>query len=168
MDELLSRGKRMRMINRSGRANVPEGVESVGGDATDPAFAREVSVGASVVYFALNPPYDRWPELFPSLQAGVMEGAASAGAKLVAMENLYMYAGDRAVVPRAPQCTEMIGRDFLDRRRSVPPTPKAVRGRAIWGSRVDACSKIDVCLCRSWPPSSTFPRLGPGSSPAPA
>jgi nucleoside-diphosphate-sugar epimerase len=91
MDELASKGKRVRMINRSGRADVAEGVEVVGGDAADPAFTREVSAGASVVYFALNPPYDKWPELFPPLQAGVLEGAASAGAKLVAVENLYMY-----------------------------------------------------------------------------
>src|SRR5215217_4621621 len=92
MDELVQRGsRRVRVVNRSGRARVPHGVEVVGGDATDEAFTREASEGASVVYFALNPPYDRWPELFPRLQAGVLEGAASAGAKLVAMENLYMY-----------------------------------------------------------------------------
>jgi nucleoside-diphosphate-sugar epimerase len=91
MDELVSKGKRVRMVNRSGRARVPHGVEVVRGDATDKAFAREASQGASVVYFALNPPYDKWPELFPGLQAGVIEGAASAGAKLIAMENLYMY-----------------------------------------------------------------------------
>jgi nucleoside-diphosphate-sugar epimerase len=66
-------------------------VEVVGGDAADPTFTREASAGASVVYFALNPPYDKWPELFPGLQAGVLEGAASAEAKLIAMENLYMY-----------------------------------------------------------------------------
>jgi nucleoside-diphosphate-sugar epimerase len=92
MDVLIQRGpRRVRMVNRSGRVSVPEGVEVVGGDATDEAFAREASEGASVVYFALNPPYDKWPELFPPLQAGVLEGAASAGAKLIAMENLYMY-----------------------------------------------------------------------------
>src|ERR671917_1963751 len=92
MEALMQRGRcRVRMVNRSGRARVPEGVEVVGGDATHEAFAREVSQGASVVYFALNPPYNKWPELFPPLQAGVLEGAASAGAKLVAMENLYMY-----------------------------------------------------------------------------
>src|SRR5215212_8524878 len=92
MDELVQRGRRrVRMVNRSGRASVPEGVEVLGGDATDEAFAREASEGAAVVYFALNPPYDKWPELFPPLQAGVLGGAASAGAKLVAMENLYMY-----------------------------------------------------------------------------
>jgi nucleoside-diphosphate-sugar epimerase len=90
-DELVQRDRRVRMVNRSGRARVPDGVEVVGGEATDGAFAREASAGASVVYFALNPPYDKWPELFPPLQEGVLEGAASAGAKLVAMENLYMY-----------------------------------------------------------------------------
>jgi nucleoside-diphosphate-sugar epimerase len=29
--------------------------------------------------------------MFPPLQAGILEGAASAGAKLIAMENVYMY-----------------------------------------------------------------------------
>jgi nucleoside-diphosphate-sugar epimerase len=92
MEALMQRGRcGVRMVNRSGRASVPEGVEVIGGDATDEVFAREASDGASVVYFALNPPYNKWPELFPPLQAGVLEGAASAGAKLIAMENLYMY-----------------------------------------------------------------------------
>src|SRR3712207_1422828 len=86
MDALMQKGgRRVRMVNRSGRARVPDGVEVVGGDATDETFAREANEGASVVYFALNPPYDKWPELFSPLQAGVLEGAASAGAKLVAM-----------------------------------------------------------------------------------
>ena len=81
----------MRMVSRGGRANVPEGVKVVGGDAADPTSTREVSAGASVVYNALNPPYDKWPELFPRLQSGVLDGAAIAGPKLIAMENLYMY-----------------------------------------------------------------------------
>ena len=79
MDELVRKGRRVRVVNRSGRARVPEGVEVVGGDAADPGFTREASEGASVVYFALNPPYDKWPELFPGLQAGVLEGAAAPG-----------------------------------------------------------------------------------------
>src|SRR5918998_3061820 len=104
MDELVGKGKRVRMVNRSGRASMPQGVEVVGGDATDKAFAREASEGASVVYFALNPPYTQWTELFPPLQAGVIEGAASAGAKLVAVENLYMYGltGGRSLTEDRP------------------------------------------------------------------
>ncbi|MBZ0301919.1 MAG: NAD-dependent epimerase/dehydratase family protein [Anaerolineae bacterium] len=91
MDELVARHKRVRMINRSGRANLPAGVELMAGDAADLAFARKAAEGASVVYNALNPAYYLWPELFPKLQAGVLEGAAAAGARLVVMENLYMY-----------------------------------------------------------------------------
>ena len=107
MDDLVGKGKRVRMVNRRGRARVPEGVEVVGGDAADPSFTRGASEGASVVYFALNPPYTQWAELFPPLQAGVIEGAASAGAKLVAVENLYMYGltGGRPLtedLPHAP------------------------------------------------------------------
>ena len=108
-DELSKRGnKRVRMVNRSGRAAAPKGVEVVGGDATDKAFSREASAGAAVVYFALNPPYHRWPELFPSLQDGVLEGAAWAGAKLVAMENVYMYGptGGRTLTEDLPHAAE--------------------------------------------------------------
>jgi nucleoside-diphosphate-sugar epimerase len=129
MDELVQRGpRRVRVVNRSGRASVPDGVEVLGGDATDEAFAREASEGASVVYFALNPPYNKWPELFPRLQAGVLEGAASAGAKLIAMENLYMYGptGGRPItedLPYAPNTRKgrvraMMSKELMEAHRS--------------------------------------------------
>src|SRR5829696_2515913 len=82
MDELVQRGpRRVRMVNRSGRARVPHGVEVVGGDATDEAFTREVSEGASVVYFALNPPYNKWPELFPGARVVPWVAGRSAGGR---------------------------------------------------------------------------------------
>lgn len=89
--ELVNRGKKVRVVNRSGKADVPNGVEIMKGDVTDHAFTREAAKGASVVYQCTNPPYTEWVELFPALQAGVLEGAASAGAKLIVMDNLYMY-----------------------------------------------------------------------------
>ena len=91
IEELSASGKRVRAVNRAGSAGVPDGVEVVGGDATERGFARTACADASVVYFCLNPPYTEWPALFPPLQAGVLEGAAAAGTKLVAMENLYGY-----------------------------------------------------------------------------
>lgn len=91
MDELVAQGKAVRMINRSSRVTLPEGVELVRGDASDPAFAKEASARAEVVYQCLNPPYTLWPELFPSLQAAVLAGAIANEAKLVSMENVYMY-----------------------------------------------------------------------------
>jgi nucleoside-diphosphate-sugar epimerase len=91
MRELLARGAAVRVVNRSGSGSFPDAVEVCSGDAADRNFARHVSRGASVVYQCLNAPYHRWRELFPRMQAGVVEGAAAAGAKLVSMENVYMY-----------------------------------------------------------------------------
>jgi nucleoside-diphosphate-sugar epimerase len=91
IEELHASGKRVRAVNRAGVADVPDGVEVVGGDATDERLTKSACSDARVVYFCLNPPYTSWPELFPPLQAGVLAGAASAGAKLVAVENLYAY-----------------------------------------------------------------------------
>ncbi len=92
LEELKRSGRNVRAVNRSGSAPVPDGVDVVGGDATSVEFAKAASADASVVYFCLNPPYTQWPELFPAMQAAVIEGAASAEAKLVVMDNLYMYA----------------------------------------------------------------------------
>ncbi len=94
MDELVARGKKVRMVNRSGKTNsyIPSEVEVVAGDATDPTSTARVSQGASIVYNALNAPdYHKWDIQFPPLQRGVLEGAAKVGAKLVVIENVYMY-----------------------------------------------------------------------------
>jgi nucleoside-diphosphate-sugar epimerase len=93
IETLVAQDKQVRVVTRSGaRKNLPPGVEVVRGNATDPADARQVCAGASHVYNCTNPAeYHRWPELFPPLQHGVLEGAAANGAKLIVMENLYMY-----------------------------------------------------------------------------
>ena len=108
MDELLMRGKQVRLVNRSGRATVPVGVQVVAGDATDPAFTRQVCTGATVVYQCSNPPYTEWVERFPPLQAGVLAGASAAGAKLVSMENVYMYGatGGKPLVESLPYAAQ--------------------------------------------------------------
>ncbi len=91
MEALLARGERVRMVNRSGKAAVPDGVEVVAGDASDPTFTTAVSAGAGVVYQTLNPPYHQWEERFPGLQAAVLAAAQANGARLVSMENVYLY-----------------------------------------------------------------------------
>jgi len=88
---LTSRGEKVRMVNTSGVASVPADVEVVGGNAADPAFSTEAARGARVVYQTLNPPYAQWAEKFPALQSGVLAAAEQAGARLVSMENVYMY-----------------------------------------------------------------------------
>jgi nucleoside-diphosphate-sugar epimerase len=93
MRALLRRGKRVKMLNRSGKrpGDVPAQVEVIGGDAYSAEFTRAATRGAAVVYQCAQPAYHQWPELFPPLQAAILEGAAANGAKLVVGENLYMY-----------------------------------------------------------------------------
>ena len=55
LEALRRRGESVRMVNRSGSAQVPDGVEVVGGDAADPKFTIEVSRDAQVIYQTLNP-----------------------------------------------------------------------------------------------------------------
>jgi nucleoside-diphosphate-sugar epimerase len=90
-DALRRQGETVRLVNRSGHAPVPDDVEVVGGDARDAAFTTAAARGASVVYQTLNPPYTQWTAQFPALQAGVLAAAEAAGARLVSMENVYMY-----------------------------------------------------------------------------
>jgi nucleoside-diphosphate-sugar epimerase len=93
-DALLARGVapgQVRVVNRSGQAPLPAGVQALGGDASDPGFAIHAAAGARVVYQVLNAPYDRWAEDFPALQDGVIDAAAAAGARLVTLENVYAY-----------------------------------------------------------------------------
>jgi nucleoside-diphosphate-sugar epimerase len=91
LDALRRRGETARLVNRSGHARAPDDVEVIGGDARDPAFTTEVARGAAVVYQTLNPPYSEWTAQFPLLQAGVLAAAEATGARLVSMENVYMY-----------------------------------------------------------------------------
>lgn len=90
-DALRRRGEHVRLVNRSGRARVPDEVEVIGGDASDPGFAVAVAQGASALYQTLNPPYHRWTAEFPALQAAVLAAAEATGARLVSMENVYLY-----------------------------------------------------------------------------
>jgi nucleoside-diphosphate-sugar epimerase len=91
--ELVKRGKTVKMVNRNGKKpdGVPEGVTVVAGDLFDANVAKKLAQGATHVYQCTNPPYDKWPELFPALQTSTLEAAATAGAKYIVMENVYMY-----------------------------------------------------------------------------
>lgn len=111
---LLEMGQPVRAVNRTGRRPglMPEAVEIVAADAADASQAVAAARGASAVYQALNPPYDRWPDLFPPLQRAVMDAARTAGARYVSIDNLYGYGAVAGAL------TE-----------STPQTPNSKKGR---------------------------------------
>ena len=92
VEELVRRGGRVRAVSRSGSAPAgAEGVEAFKADVSKSEVARAACSDASVVYHAAQPPYTRWRQEFPVMTDAVIEGAASARAKLVFADNLYMY-----------------------------------------------------------------------------
>ncbi len=87
--ELLEHGLPVRAVSRSGRAE--DGAEGVAADVRDPLALRAALRGAAVVYHAAQPAYTRWPQDFPPLTRGIVDGVAAMGAKLVFADNLYCY-----------------------------------------------------------------------------
>ncbi|MGQ9367771.1 NAD-dependent epimerase/dehydratase family protein [Azospirillum sp. ST 5-10] len=105
--ELAGRGLPVRAVSRSGAGSWPEGVERLAADVADPAAARRACAGAAVVYNCTNVPYPQWQEVLPRLFEGGLAGAESAGARLVVLDNLYMYGPPAGPMteetPRRPQ-----------------------------------------------------------------
>jgi nucleoside-diphosphate-sugar epimerase len=66
-------------------------VEVIGANVAEADGAKRACDGATAIYHCANPPYARWPELHPPMMAAIIEGAASAGGRLVFGDNLYAY-----------------------------------------------------------------------------
>lgn len=93
MDELVAAGLPVKLVNRSGRVNEPLPADVIleTADATHPDEVAQVTAGAEVVFFCVQPAYHQWPEKFPPLAASIIDGVSRSGARLVFGDNLYMY-----------------------------------------------------------------------------
>lgn len=152
--ELRRRGHRVRAVNRTGSG--PTDVEAMAADATDLAATRMACQGASTVYNAVNPPFDRWTAQFPAVVSGTIDGAAMAGARLVFVDDPWMYdrvdsptgriaAGRRAVPGRSRRRRRLPGRQTRaclarpppcsDDRTGVRPHTQAAGWHARSGTR---------------------------------
>lgn len=94
--ELVASGKRVRMVNRSGKADgLPEQIQVVKSDAYDAERNIELTRGAATIYQCAQPRYYEWGEKFPPLQRAILDAAIVNEAKFVAAENIYMYGDTR-------------------------------------------------------------------------
>jgi nucleoside-diphosphate-sugar epimerase len=91
MRELLSKGRSVRVVNKSGKANVPSNVEVKGGDIGDFELARAACKSAGTIYLCAKPPYNEWVDKFQPIMDGAIEAAAVTKAKLIYADNLYAY-----------------------------------------------------------------------------
>jgi nucleoside-diphosphate-sugar epimerase len=87
--ELAARGHLVRVVTRSGSGPEHLQIEPVSADASDPIDLARSAAGADALYNCANPPYHRWPELWPPIAAALLSTAERSGAVLVTMGNLY-------------------------------------------------------------------------------
>lgn len=88
-EALAMRGIDALMVTRSGTEVA--GTTAVKADVRDSEVLARIIEGSSAVYQASQPEYHRWPQEFPSLQAGIVDAVRGTEAVLVAVENLYGY-----------------------------------------------------------------------------
>ena len=88
---LQAKGRRVRLVTRSGGASAPQGVEVQAADVADADSARRACAGATVVYGCVGLDYQGWPVRWPPMMTGMLAGAEAARARFIFMDNLYMY-----------------------------------------------------------------------------
>jgi nucleoside-diphosphate-sugar epimerase len=137
VDELVRQGRQVRAVSRSTVVGLPTGVEHVQADLYDPAGAAQAVAGATVVYHAAQPAYERWDGNFERLNAAVADAAATTGARLVFADNLYMYG------PGASPMSETTPQRATDRKGAL-----RIRLAADLLARHER-GELDVVLARS-------------------
>ncbi len=92
---LEERGEHVRAVTRTGQpasgAAAVATTEWVAADARDAAQLQPVCRDAAVIYHAVNVPYPEWPAILPPVMAAAITAAESSGARLVYVDNLYLY-----------------------------------------------------------------------------
>ncbi len=93
VNKLVSQGKKVILVNRSGTVSyeLHGNVSVVSCDATNASAVAEICNGSQVVYHCAAPPYTEWPEKFPQITQGILEGVSRSKSKFVFGDNLYMY-----------------------------------------------------------------------------
>ncbi|MFB6849308.1 NAD-dependent epimerase/dehydratase family protein [Streptomyces sp. NPDC056373] len=89
--QLADRGKRVRLITRSGSGPDHPGIERIALDANRTDELAEALVGATTVFNAAMTAYQTWPETMPPLFASILAATERAGADYVMLGNHYGY-----------------------------------------------------------------------------
>ncbi|NED11846.1 NAD-dependent epimerase/dehydratase family protein [Streptomyces sp. SID9124] len=89
--ELAGRGHQVRLVDRSGGGDAPDGVQRFAADVSTTEGARAALDGAAVAYHCVNVGYHLQVEVMPRIQRSVLAAAEAAGARLVVLDTLYPY-----------------------------------------------------------------------------
>ncbi|NRF90042.1 NAD-dependent epimerase/dehydratase family protein [Paenibacillus frigoriresistens] len=146
MKELLRKGKKVRMVNSSGRANVPDGVDVMQADLMSESGALIALKGAKNVFQCAQPPYHKWDGLFQTLMSNITKAAAHHKTNLIMGDNLYMYGEVKGSIhegltyeasTRKGKVRAEVARDLLDLHRKGTVRVTIGRGADFFGPQVE-------------------------------
>lgn len=104
VEALLARNAHVRIVNRSGHADVSGEIEVVAADLFDRESTLAAATGAEVVYNCSNPvrySTEAWASDFPRLWDNVTAAAVHTGARLIVADNIYMYGPTKGPITEA-------------------------------------------------------------------
>lgn len=89
--QLAERGIDVVIVTRSGAGPEHPRIHRVAADASTVDALLAAAPVADVIYNCVNPPYDKWTELWPPMAQAFLEYAERTGAVLATCSNLYGY-----------------------------------------------------------------------------
>ena len=132
-------GRAVRVVQRTAPKSLPSGASFAACDALDAASVRAAISGAAQVVLAVGFPYvgEVWKEAWPRAITNFVEACSATGARLVFVDNLYMYG------PRDAPLTEATAlADF-----GLKPAARAAATR-IWRA-ASAAGRLRVTALRA-------------------
>jgi nucleoside-diphosphate-sugar epimerase len=92
-ERLRARGHSVRVAQRKRPANLPPGVEFISCDALDPAQVLRAMEGAAQAVITIGFEYTGkvWRDAWPKAMANFLAAAETTGARIVHIDNMYMY-----------------------------------------------------------------------------
>ncbi len=128
-EQLAARGKRVRLLTRSGSGPEHPLIDRMQVDVSDPTILGQAFSGASAVFHCIHGSAyaaDAWQRELPKAEAAVLAAAGAAGAVVVFPESLYSYSRPDAVMaedsPREAQGGKRGVRTELLKSRAASPT----------------------------------------------
>jgi nucleoside-diphosphate-sugar epimerase len=93
MEQLVQQGITVTLVNRRGQVGepLPAGATVVAGDLTEPATVARLAKDAELIFATAQPDYTQWAEKWPPLMESLIAGIALTDARMVFVDNLYMY-----------------------------------------------------------------------------
>jgi len=144
--ELHKQGQQVRVVNRSGTARLPREIEVMQGNLLEPASLTHALRGATALYHSAGVPYAQWPEVLPNMLEGFIAAGKASGARLVYVDNLYMYGlNTQNMNPNTPEqpnsrkgvLRARLGKRLLEAHRAGEVRATLARGADFFGPGVD-------------------------------